>query len=171
MQGRETWLLQELLVKDDRSCSSRCSTWLGCETPRCSVVVIARLCSPHVRWENRIRQCSRLSAHTRGAVKSGLQRVSLCILSMVAVPLRTASVGHEKDGYAYHDSPGLQSPGGEDNDLHHGGLLLSFLPGLPTITLDPALLLFPFLPPLIYSTVWTPVRESTDPAEPGQRYS
>ena len=36
-----------------------------------------------------------------------------------------------------------------------GGLLLSFLPGLPTITLDPALILFFFLPPLIYSSAWT----------------
>src|SRR5260370_20912382 len=37
-----------------------------------------------------------------------------------------------------------------------GGLVLSFLPGLPTITLDPALILFLFLPPLIYSSAWTP---------------
>ena len=36
-----------------------------------------------------------------------------------------------------------------------GGLLLSFLPGLPTITLDPELILFFFLPPLIYSSAWT----------------
>ena len=36
-----------------------------------------------------------------------------------------------------------------------GGLVLSFLPGLPTITLDPALILFLFLPPLIYSSAWT----------------
>ncbi len=36
-----------------------------------------------------------------------------------------------------------------------GGLVLSFIPGLPTITLDPALILFLFLPPLIYSTAWT----------------
>ena len=36
-----------------------------------------------------------------------------------------------------------------------GGLLLSFIPGLPTITLDPALILFLFLPPLIYSSAWT----------------
>ena len=36
-----------------------------------------------------------------------------------------------------------------------GGLVLSFLPGLPTITLDPELILFLFLPPLIYSSAWT----------------
>ena len=36
-----------------------------------------------------------------------------------------------------------------------GGLLLSFIPGLPTITLDPELILFLFLPPLIYSSAWT----------------
>jgi CPA1 family monovalent cation:H+ antiporter len=36
-----------------------------------------------------------------------------------------------------------------------GGLLLSFFPGLPTITLDPVLILFVFLPPLIYSSAWT----------------
>lgn len=35
-----------------------------------------------------------------------------------------------------------------------GGLLLSFLPGLPTVTLDPTLILFVFLPPLIYSSAW-----------------
>src|SRR5947207_6138542 len=34
------------------------------------------------------------------------------------------------------------------------GLLLGFIPGLPTINLDPALLLFFFLPPLIYSSAW-----------------
>ena len=34
------------------------------------------------------------------------------------------------------------------------GLLLSFLPGLPTITIDPTLILFVFLPPLIYSSAW-----------------
>src|SRR5438552_2810553 len=34
------------------------------------------------------------------------------------------------------------------------GLLLGFIPGLPTIKLDPALLLFLFLPPLIYSSAW-----------------
>src|SRR6266567_3322291 len=32
------------------------------------------------------------------------------------------------------------------------GLLLGFIPGLPTIHFDPALLLFLFLPPLIYSS-------------------
>ena len=35
-----------------------------------------------------------------------------------------------------------------------GGLLLSFLPGLPSVTLDPTLILFVFLPPLIYSSAW-----------------
>ena len=35
-----------------------------------------------------------------------------------------------------------------------GGLLFSFIPGLPTVTLDPALILFLFLPPLIYSSAW-----------------
>jgi Na+/H+ antiporter len=35
-----------------------------------------------------------------------------------------------------------------------GGLALGFIPGLPTITLDPQLLLFLFLPPLIYSSAW-----------------
>ncbi|HYX50112.1 MAG TPA: cation:proton antiporter, partial [Ktedonobacteraceae bacterium] len=35
-----------------------------------------------------------------------------------------------------------------------GGLLLSFLPGLPTVTIDPTLILFVFLPPLIYSSAW-----------------
>src|SRR6266699_1976970 len=33
-------------------------------------------------------------------------------------------------------------------------LVLGFIPGLPTIVLDPALLLFLFLPPLIYSSAW-----------------
>jgi monovalent cation/hydrogen antiporter len=41
-----------------------------------------------------------------------------------------------------------------------GGLVLGFVPGLPTVTLDPALVLFLFLPPLIYSSAWfTPWRE------------
>lgn len=41
-----------------------------------------------------------------------------------------------------------------------GGLALGFVPGLPAITLDPALVLFLFLPPLIYSSAWlTPWRE------------
>ncbi|HEX9414042.1 MAG TPA: cation:proton antiporter, partial [Ktedonobacterales bacterium] len=35
-----------------------------------------------------------------------------------------------------------------------GGLALGFMPGLPRITLDPALVLFLFLPPLIYSSAW-----------------
>lgn len=35
-----------------------------------------------------------------------------------------------------------------------GGLALGFVPGLPTIDLDPELLLFLFLPPLIYSSAW-----------------
>jgi monovalent cation/hydrogen antiporter len=35
-----------------------------------------------------------------------------------------------------------------------GGLLLSFLPGLPDVTIDPTLILFVFLPPLIYSSAW-----------------
>jgi Na+/H+ antiporter len=35
-----------------------------------------------------------------------------------------------------------------------GGLVLGFIPGLPTIKLDPELLLFLFLPPLIYSSAW-----------------
>src|SRR6266545_2700254 len=35
-----------------------------------------------------------------------------------------------------------------------GGLLLSFLPGLPTIDLAPDLVLFVFLPPLIYASAW-----------------
>jgi len=34
------------------------------------------------------------------------------------------------------------------------GLVLGFIPGLPTIELDPQLLLFLFLPPLIYSSAW-----------------
>lgn len=34
------------------------------------------------------------------------------------------------------------------------GLVLGFIPGLPTIELDPELLLFLFLPPLIYSSAW-----------------
>src|SRR5258706_5887273 len=41
-----------------------------------------------------------------------------------------------------------------------GGLALGFVPGLPRITLDPALVLFLFLPPLIYSSAWfTPWRD------------
>ena len=41
-----------------------------------------------------------------------------------------------------------------------GGLLLGFVPGLPTITLNPELILVLFLPPLIYSSAWlTPWRE------------
>jgi CPA1 family monovalent cation:H+ antiporter len=35
-----------------------------------------------------------------------------------------------------------------------GGLLLSFLPGLPPIDLEPDLVLFLFLPPLIYASAW-----------------
>ena len=35
-----------------------------------------------------------------------------------------------------------------------GGLLLSFMPGLPTIDLHPNLVLFLFLPPLIYASAW-----------------
>src|SRR5437016_4081562 len=35
-----------------------------------------------------------------------------------------------------------------------GGLFLGFIPGLPSITLDPELVLFLFLPPLIYSSAW-----------------
>jgi CPA1 family monovalent cation:H+ antiporter len=35
-----------------------------------------------------------------------------------------------------------------------GGVLLSFLSGLPTIDLAPELALFLFLPPLIYASAW-----------------
>jgi len=35
-----------------------------------------------------------------------------------------------------------------------GGLVIGFIPGLPRITLDPNLVLFLFLPPLIYSSAW-----------------
>src|SRR5437764_12091498 len=35
-----------------------------------------------------------------------------------------------------------------------GGLLLGFIPGLPTIELNPDLILLLFLPPLIYSSAW-----------------
>src|SRR5215469_1316984 len=35
-----------------------------------------------------------------------------------------------------------------------GGLLLGFVPGLPSITLHPELILVLFLPPLIYSSAW-----------------
>ena len=38
--------------------------------------------------------------------------------------------------------------------LVFGGLLMGFIPGLPTIQLDPELILFLFLPPLIYSSAW-----------------
>ncbi len=36
-----------------------------------------------------------------------------------------------------------------------GGLLLGFVPGLPSITLDPNLVFLLFLPPLLYSSAWT----------------
>src|ERR1700761_5113532 len=35
------------------------------------------------------------------------------------------------------------------------GLLLSFLPGMPRIGLDPSLVFLVFLPPLLYSAAWT----------------
>jgi len=35
-----------------------------------------------------------------------------------------------------------------------GGLLMGFIPGLPTIELNPDLILFLFLPPLVYSSAW-----------------
>src|SRR5258707_7734274 len=35
-----------------------------------------------------------------------------------------------------------------------GGLFLGFVPGLPSITLNPELILVLFLPPLIYSSAW-----------------
>src|SRR2546428_7259268 len=34
------------------------------------------------------------------------------------------------------------------------GALLSLLPGLPTVALNPDLILFLFLPPLVYSSAW-----------------
>ena len=35
-----------------------------------------------------------------------------------------------------------------------GGVLLSFIPGVPSIDLNPDLVLFLFLPPLIYAAAW-----------------
>ncbi len=35
-----------------------------------------------------------------------------------------------------------------------GGLLLSYIPGVPSIDLNPDLVLFLFLPPLIYAAAW-----------------
>jgi CPA1 family monovalent cation:H+ antiporter len=41
-----------------------------------------------------------------------------------------------------------------------GGLALGFVPSLPSVTFDPALILFLFLPPLIYASAWfTPWRD------------
>ena len=34
------------------------------------------------------------------------------------------------------------------------GLAMSFLPGLPTIQIDPQLIFIIFLPPIIYEAVW-----------------
>lgn len=40
------------------------------------------------------------------------------------------------------------------------GLLLSFLPGIPNVTLNPEIIFFVFLPPLLYSAAWlTPWRD------------
>src|SRR6185369_10484036 len=36
-----------------------------------------------------------------------------------------------------------------------GGLLLSFVPGIPTITLNPDLVFLIMLPPLLYASAWT----------------
>jgi monovalent cation/hydrogen antiporter len=36
-----------------------------------------------------------------------------------------------------------------------GGLLLSFIPGIPKVTLNPELVFFVILPPLLYSAAWT----------------
>jgi monovalent cation/hydrogen antiporter len=36
-----------------------------------------------------------------------------------------------------------------------GGLLLSFVPGIPTVTLDPDLIFLVILPPLLYAAAWT----------------
>jgi NhaP-type Na+/H+ or K+/H+ antiporter len=35
-----------------------------------------------------------------------------------------------------------------------GGLLLSFIPGIPKITLNPDVVFFAILPPLIYNAAW-----------------
>src|SRR6266404_1066824 len=35
------------------------------------------------------------------------------------------------------------------------GLVLSFIPGLPRITLNPDLIFFVFLPPLLYAAAWS----------------
>ena len=39
------------------------------------------------------------------------------------------------------------------------GLVLSFLPGMPRIGLDPNLVFLVFLPPLLYSAAWTLIVE------------
>ncbi len=36
-----------------------------------------------------------------------------------------------------------------------GGLLISFIPGLPVVKIDPNLIFFIFLPPLLYEAAWT----------------
>src|SRR5437762_9592135 len=36
-----------------------------------------------------------------------------------------------------------------------GGLLLSFIPGIPNIVLNPDLIFLVVLPPLLYSSAWT----------------
>ncbi|RZL33391.1 MAG: Na+/H+ antiporter, partial [Pedobacter sp.] len=36
-----------------------------------------------------------------------------------------------------------------------GGLLVSFLPGMPEVKIDPDLIFFIFLPPLLFAAAWT----------------
>jgi NhaP-type Na+/H+ or K+/H+ antiporter len=35
------------------------------------------------------------------------------------------------------------------------GLVISFIPGVPVINIDPELIFFIFLPPLLYEAAWT----------------
>ena len=46
-----------------------------------------------------------------------------------------------------------------------GGVLLSFIPGMPSIDLDPDLVLFLFLPPLIYAAAWQATKQARDEGE------
>ena len=48
-----------------------------------------------------------------------------------------------------------------------GGLVIGLLPGLPTVELDPELVLLIFLPPLLYAAaITTPVRELRENLQP-----
>src|SRR5260370_23802048 len=113
--------------------------------PNGKAVPRAACCPPQV-YARMYEACARVQ-RTQGGVRRMVYAAVVAVFALLVAVVALASVATRlRVPYAIL--------------LVLGGLALGFMPGLPRITLDPALVLFLFLPPLIYSSAWfTPWRD------------